>query len=98
DSNAPYKRAANAYLKGINRFIESGPTPLEFILAGIPKEKYTVKDLFLVVDYMAFNFAMGFRTDPLMSHIRAKTDDAHMKDLALGYVDGTLKAPVYLPD
>jgi len=94
DTNSAYKRAANAYLQGINRFIEDGPTPLEFILAGIPKEKYSIKDLFLVVDYMAFNFAMGFKTDPLMSKFRQKLGDRYTNDLALDYLEGSMKAPV----
>jgi len=94
DSNSAFKRATNAYLNGINRFIDQGATPLEFILAGIPKEKFSVRDLFLVVDYMAFNFAMGFKTDPLLGKLRQKLGDGYMKDLALGYTEGTMKAPV----
>jgi penicillin G amidase len=98
DTNTAYKRATNAYLLGINRFIEEGPTPLEFILADIPKEKYSIKDLFLVVNYMAFNFAMGFKTDPLLSKFRQKLGDRYTNDLALDYLEGSMKAPVSVSD
>ena len=31
-----------AYLEGVNQFIEEGKTPLEFTLAGVEKEEYTI--------------------------------------------------------
>ncbi|MEO0310715.1 MAG: hypothetical protein RIQ89_372 [Bacteroidota bacterium] len=69
DSTQPYQKAANAYLEGLNHFIATGPAPLEFSLIGIPKEQYTINDLYLIVDFMSFNFQMAFRTDPLMTWI-----------------------------
>ncbi len=73
--------AALAYLDGLNEYIEKGKTPLEFKLLGIPKEKYTVKDLYLVVSYVSFNFQMAFRTDPLIDRIQSKWGTGYLTDL-----------------
>lgn len=97
DTTSSSHRAALAYLQGLNEYIENGKTPVEFRLIGIKKEKFTVKDLYLIVDYMSFNFQMGFRTDPLMSRIRKNLGENYLKDLALGYVPGTQTEPVYFP-
>ncbi|MFM7728787.1 MAG: penicillin acylase family protein, partial [Flavobacteriales bacterium] len=80
-----------AYLDGINQFIESGKTPVEFRLIGIPKEKYALRDLFLIIDYMSFNFQMGFRTDPLISRIGKVAGQDKLKDLVLGYTIDQLR-------
>ncbi len=92
DNKEPFQQTALAYLAGINSYIENGKTPLEFRLIGIQKEKYTAKDMYLIVDYMSFVFQMAFKTDPLMSKIQKKLGDNYLKDLALDYVNGTLKA------
>ncbi len=94
----PYQRAAFSYLNGINSFIEKGRTPVEFTMLGIPKQKFIPRDIYLATGYMAFNFAMGFRTDPLMSAIQAKLGNSYLNDLATAYVPGTLLNLNYHPD
>ncbi len=94
DQNKPFFKNAMAYIDGVNQYIENGKTPIEFRLLSIPKNKFTVNDMFLIVDFMSFNFQMAFRTDPLMSKIQHKLGGNYLKDLSLGYVKGTLKVPV----
>ena len=43
DKNSEAYLLAQAYLDGINQYIEKGKTPLEFSLVGVKKEKYTIK-------------------------------------------------------
>ncbi|MGB5781975.1 MAG: penicillin acylase family protein, partial [Eudoraea sp.] len=43
-----------AYLDGINQFIENGPTPVEFYLTGIVKEPFSLRDVYNSIGYMAF--------------------------------------------
>ena len=43
DKNAESYVLMQAYLEGVNQFIEEGETPLEFTLLGINKETYTVR-------------------------------------------------------
>ncbi|MCX6291161.1 MAG: penicillin acylase family protein [Bacteroidetes bacterium] len=98
NADEPFQKEARSYLAGINSYIEHGKTPLEFRLIGITKERFTVKDMFLVADYMSFVFQMAFRTDPLMSRLEKKYGKKYLDDLALGYVPGTLKEPVHPND
>ncbi len=90
----PYQKAAKAYLMGVNNFIRTGRTPVEFVMLGIPKEEYTVNDLYLSSEFMAFNFAMAFRTDPLMSYVKYKLGKSYYRDLTTHY-NGTEAIPVY---
>ncbi len=89
--NKQFYKNAVAYIAGINQYIENGKTPVEFRLLGIAKNKYTINDMFLIVDFMSFNFQMAFRTDPLMTKIKQKLGDNYLKDIALDYVPGTLR-------
>ena len=91
DTSQFYQRAALAYIQGINNFIDKGRTPVEFTMLGIAKEKFKPRDLYLATGYMAFNFAMGFRTDPLMSFIQSKLGDNYLEDLAFAYTPGSLR-------
>lgn len=84
--NKAWNPAALAYLDGMNDYIENGKTPIEFTLLGIPKEKYTVKDMYLVVSYVSFNFQMAFRTDPLLDRIKNNLGIIYLRDL--GFVPG----------
>ncbi|MFM2134975.1 MAG: hypothetical protein RL021_375, partial [Bacteroidota bacterium] len=93
-SDLPYQQATLAYLDGINQYIEHGKTPVEFRLIGIPKEKYSLRDLFLIVDYMSFNFQMGFRTDPLLSRMDRKLGSGYVDQLILGYTPDQLRNSV----
>ena len=70
-----------AYLNGINQFIEDGNTPLEFKLVGVKKEKYTIKDVYNVFGYMAFSFAIAHKTDPLLTEIKEKLGSKYLQEL-----------------
>src|SRR5690606_14524287 len=56
---ASFQRAAHAYQKGINHFINTGKVPLEFSIMGIPKQEFTPEDIYLAVGFMSFGFAEG---------------------------------------
>ena len=76
-----------SYLDGINQFIEDGKTPLEFTLAGVEKEKYTLNDIYNVFGYMSFSFAVAHKTDPLLTEIKDKLGDSYLKELLGSYSD-----------
>ncbi|MGY5351558.1 penicillin acylase family protein [Wenyingzhuangia sp. IMCC45533] len=82
--NSPQvKQMAEAYLKGVNKYINEGKTPLEFTLLGIDKEYYSMEDTFYVSAYMAFSFAHAFKTDPLLSYIKENYGNAYLEDLGV---------------
>ena len=70
-----------AYLDGINQYIEHGKTPLEFLLVGVEKEKYTLKDMYNVFGYMAFSFAVAHKTDPLLTEVKEILGAAYLNEL-----------------
>ncbi|MCP4131260.1 MAG: penicillin acylase family protein, partial [bacterium] len=69
------------YLEGVNHFLETGPTPIEFHLIGIPKKPFTLEDSFAIGGYISYSFASAFKTDPLLSYIKETYGAAYLKDL-----------------
>lgn len=76
-------KLANAYLDGLNEFIENGPTPIEYYLLGVDKEQFTLKDTYNVIGYMAFSFAMAHKTDPLLSTLQSKLGHRYLNELGI---------------
>ena len=72
---------SQAYLAGVNQYIEEGKTPLEFTLVGVEKEKYTLKDMYNVFGYMSFSFAVAHKTDPLLTEIKEKLGTPYLNEL-----------------
>ena len=81
-----WKKDVLAYVDGINEYIEKRRKRFEFLLLGIPKEEFTLKDVYLVADYMSFNFQLGFRTDPLMTKINQRYGQKYLNDIGIGGV------------
>ncbi|WNJ16666.1 penicillin acylase family protein [Pontibacter sp. G13] len=80
---------AEAYLEGVNTFIISGPTPIEYQLMGMTKEPFGLEQVYEVAGYMAVGFALGFKYDPLLQKIHDKLGPEYLQDLSLGYVPNT---------
>jgi penicillin amidase len=83
DKNSVSYQLAQAYLKGINRYIAEGTTPVEFHLLGIEKKPFTLKDVHNVLGFMSFSFAMAHKTDPLLTHIRDRWGAAYLADFGV---------------
>lgn len=81
DSTSDVYQLTEAYLDGINQFITTGKTPLEFTLIGLKKEKYTMKDIYNVFGYMAFSFAVGHKTDPMLTEVKEKLGATYFNEL-----------------
>jgi penicillin amidase len=87
-----------SYLKGVNQFIENGPKPIEYSLIGIKQEKFTIKDIYNVLGYMSFSFAMAHKTDPLVTNIQKKYGLKYLQDLALNVDSITQTIPIHDPN
>lgn len=83
DKNSKSYILAQAYIDGINQFVEQGATPIEFYLTGIDKTKFVIKDMYNIFGYMAFSFAMAHKTDPLLTSIQQKLGNDYLTDLGL---------------
>ncbi len=82
------KEIVTAYLRGVNHFVETGFTPIEYTLAGLPKEPFDVQDMYQIAGYMAFSFALGLRTEPVVEYIASILGSDYLQDLALHHEDG----------
>lgn len=89
DKNSETYILANAYLDGINQYIEQGTTPVELRLLGIKQEKFTLKDVYNIFGFMSFSFAMAQKTDPLLTDIRDRFGMEYLKDFGINGELGT---------
>ena len=94
DLNAPFVKAANAYLKGINEYIKNGKTPVEFTLAGIPKTPFTLEDVEIIAGYMGYTFVGAFKTEAIATSIADKLGNDYLKDVMSNWPDSGLRIPV----
>jgi len=94
DKNAPYVKAAYAYVKGVNHYINTGKTPIEFTLAGIPKTPYTIEDMEIVMGYMGYTFVATFDTEAIASLIHAKLGKSYYSDVLSQWPDSSHRIPV----
>lgn len=95
DKNSQTYILATAYLNGINQYIENNSTPIEFKLLGIQQEKFVLKDIYNILGYMSFSFAMAQKTDPLLTDIRNKYGMAYLKDFGINGALGTTQLKSY---
>ncbi|WP_046744627.1 penicillin acylase family protein [Kordia zhangzhouensis] len=83
DPNSESYQLAQAYINGINQFVATGPTPIEYHLVGLNKTPFTIKDIHNIFGYMAFSFAMAHKTDPLLTSIQEKLGKEYLADLGM---------------
>lgn len=88
------QRSTQAYIDGVNQYIESGKTPIEYTLLGIEKEEFKIEDIFLISGYMAFGFAEGFRIDPMVESMYEIVGDTYMKEVDQNWTTKGRKIPV----
>ncbi|GAB4245601.1 MAG: penicillin acylase family protein [Ekhidna sp.] len=80
-----------AYLNGINAFIDSNPRPLEHLILGLDVEPFTLQNVFETITYMAFSFQNAQKTDPVLTELANKLGTQYLDDLAVyHYPDETV--------
>ena len=83
DKNTEAYTLAEAYLEGVNHFVETGPKPVEFYLTGIEKRPFDMVDIHDIIGYMAFTFAQAHKTDPILTRLQHKLGNTYLEDLAI---------------
>ncbi|WP_127121449.1 penicillin acylase family protein [Chryseotalea sanaruensis] len=78
-----YQKGTVAYQKGINEFIKTGDTPIEFLIMGIPKTEFKPEDIYLAIGFMSFGFAEALQVDPVLEKIKNELGAAYLQDLAV---------------
>lgn len=94
----PWKKAAEAYLTGVNEFIENGTLPVEYLLLGEKPRPYTFEDMHSIIGYMSFTFAMGLKTDPLVTKIAKELGPEYLNSLSVQTLPEHHVIPVNYPD
>ncbi|MBK7000258.1 MAG: penicillin acylase family protein [Rhodoferax sp.] len=70
DVNSKAGIALLAYLDGVNQYQATHAAPIEFDILGIPKRPFTAQDSFAVSGFLAYSFAMAFKTEPVLTYVR----------------------------
>ena len=96
--DSPWKNAAEAYIAGVNEFIEQGKLPVEYLLLGAKPRSYTLDDMHSVLGYMSFSFGMGIKTDPLVTKIARSWGPDYLASLAVQTLPSHHVIPVNYPD
>lgn len=81
----PALQAMQAYLAGINEYQATRPAPLEFEILGIPKRPFTLADTVSVAGYLAYSFAVAFRTEPVLTYVRDKLGPDYLRAFDLDW-------------
>jgi len=72
-----------AYLEGVNHFIQNGPIPAEFTLMGIPAVPFTTTDVFLIAGAMSYSFSQAQKTEPVIDFIARDWGAVYLNDMGL---------------
>lgn len=96
--NTPWRTAAEAYIAGVNQFIEQGKLPVEYLLLGSKPRPYTLDDMHSILGYMTFSFGMALKTDPLVTEIARKWGGSHLASLSVQTLPSHYVIPVNYPD
>lgn len=87
-----------AYLDGVNQYIDNNSIPIEYRAIGFKPRHFTVEDVYNVFGYMSFSFAMAQKTDPLLSNIRKKLGDKYLNELGIKVDTSSTLIPNFNPE
>ena len=57
------------YVEGVNAYIDSGSETVEHKLIRMKMEPFTLEDVYNVIGYMSYSFAVAHRTEPILDYI-----------------------------
>lgn len=81
DPESPYVKHSEAYVAGINAYIENGEMPLEFSLLGIEPQPFKLSDSIAIAGYMAYTFASALKQEPLLTYVKEELGEPYLADL-----------------
>jgi len=96
--DSPWKKATEAYIAGINQFIQEGTLPVEYTLLGEKPREFTINDVHSILGYMSFTFAMAVKTDPLITEMSRKLGENYLQALSVHTLPEHHVIPNHYPD
>lgn len=70
-----------AYIEGVNDYIQNNPKTLEHTILGLDVEPFKIQNVFETLTYMSFSFSNAHITDPVSTELSTKLDSSYLKDL-----------------
>ena len=98
EGDSPWKSAAESYSAGVNEFIAEGRLPIEYTLLGAKPREFTLEDMHSITGYMAFTFAMGVKTDPLVTKMARELGNKYLAALSVETLPEHYVIQVNYPD
>ncbi len=77
----PAVEQMEAFVAGVNHFIDENPIPLEYFILGARPEPFTASDAISFIGYMSYSFAMAFKKDLLFNGLKEKMPFARFNEL-----------------
>lgn len=74
-----------AYLEGLNHFVENGRLPVEFKILRYKPDTFSKSDILAFIGYMSFTFQEAFKQDPPLINLLSQVDLELQKDLETVY-------------
>lgn len=74
---------AEAYLNGVNYYVETQKLPMEFDVLQYKPRKFELLDIFAFSGYMSYSFAEALTTDLLYGELKKKLREVQWKELKL---------------
>lgn len=94
---SPWKSATEAYIRGVNQFIQDGNLPIEYSLLGASPREFTINDIHGITGYMAFSFAMAVKTDPLLTKMYRELGPDYLKSISVNTLPEHVVIPNFYP-
>ncbi|WP_026952354.1 penicillin acylase family protein [Algoriphagus mannitolivorans] len=98
EGNTRWGAAAEAYIRGVNAYIENGQLPIEYLLLGEKPRPYTLEDMHSIIGYMSFTFAMALKTDPLVTKMARELGPEYLSALSVQTLPEHHVIPVHYSD
>jgi len=92
--NGPVQEQVQAYLDGINAFIDKDRLPIEFKMLGYSPQKFVTEDVYSSIGYMSLSFSIAITTEPVMQAISEKLGNEYLKVFESDSISGK---PNYRP-
>ena len=80
---APHRQLAEAYLAGVNLFVQHGPQSMLTSLAFGEIAPFKLEDMVSIAAYMAFTFDRGLKVDSWVFELSNRLDQAYLNELQI---------------
>ncbi len=74
-----------AYLSGVNQYINTENRPIELHLLGVNPKPFELIDILNIYGYMAFSFSQSQKVDALLTEIHQNLGPAYLEDFGLDH-------------